>query len=169
MPIPAFQAFNPQPAVSDEEWEDLQRFIGSDAVNFAGKWNNELGRRRLGWNMLAFLFGEFWLLYRRMFISSLIFLLVTSFGASVLLGAGASPIGVLIYIFGLRIALAMEADGYYFAHSLLQVRMIREAPLSPEQKEMVMNGLGGTSMIAVGGMAMIVLVMLVEIGRSFGG
>ena len=138
---------------SDERLHEA--FVGPNAAHYILGWDS-MQRRRWSWNWSAFLFGEGWLLYRKMYLYAIVFSL-TRLTLTPLLSSitpfGDSPLNQAIlllmpYTMILNIALGLYGNHFYRIHADDKIKAaIKE--FEPERLLLGVQSKGGVSLLAL--------------------
>lgn len=132
--------------------QDLDNYIGSNGWRYIQKWNKMAENKRLiNWNWPAFMFGGFWLAYRKMYKYSLIYFIILFFKVTIvpLIGNdilhGLTRVMALCCIFGL----GLFGDSLYLRFATDEVIKIRKSTADDEEFEKRCLKAGGTSWVSV--------------------
>ncbi|MEI7024867.1 ankyrin repeat domain-containing protein [Paenibacillus sp. y28] len=111
---------------------------------------------RRNWNWGAFLFDFYWMLYRKMYLYGVLFLIASSVVvntiASFFRGSGYPSIekaiaaGLLVY-FILKVVLGLAANRLYFLHAGRTIARVLRLPVDEELREKELARRGGTSLV----------------------
>ena len=124
----------------------LAKVVGDNFALYARRWHLDQGGWARPWHWPALLFEFYWLMYRKMYLVSLLYFLAT-FGISAVIGLAPSYAGVaLIALLGLRIILCVSANELYRWHCLRQIRRAKARFGSqPDRLQAELVRRGGTS------------------------
>jgi hypothetical protein len=144
------------PALQDgsdtsDVWND---FIGTNRDYYLSKWNRHKGKEWfVSWNWAGFFFGCLWLLYRKMYV------LFFAIYFSIVFFSYFLPISGI----GMAMLTGMYGNAFYRRHTTRKIREIRSS-VDPEHQERMIKEEGGTSVLAVfGGIVLIVVITAIEI------
>jgi len=146
-----------RPGVLEPDSTELlqEAFVGPNAAHYLLAWDN-MRERRWSWNWSAFFFGEGWLLYRRMYLSAVLFSLARLSLTPLLNGLILFTDDLLNqmvpllfpYTMVLNIALGIYANHLYRIHAHQKIsEAIRE--FRPERRLLGVKAKGGVSLLAL--------------------
>lgn|GEM_PF-1579515 len=149
---------------------ELSLFVGKHAEVYLEKWRE--GSR---WNWSAFFFDAYWLLYRKMYLYCLLFLIISSLTISSTVSlfirdAGTAWFGLLVgfILYGIvKIALGFFANRLYFHHANRKISHITLIPYEPAPRERQIAKAGGTSISILIALIVLPIVSVIIIGLSY--
>ena len=134
----------------------------SNTLHYLGRFKRLAHGEGGGWHWPAFFVAWFWMLYRKMWVPAVLYV-VAYFGVSIFMSAltAASPVlaGVLSLawmVFWL-IGPSLLANRWYYNHCVEKIRNVRARGGSKEQMLARLEAVGGTSNIAVIILAVVVI------------
>ena len=144
----------------EQRIERLKRAVGDNFEIYQRRWNlnsaHPLPPRP--WHWPAFLFGVYWLLFRRMYLVALLFFVVSETLAFVIALAGAPQAVIYAVFFVLKGGLGLVANALYLRHCQRLVRKVEHADPGAEHRiGSELERRGGTSYpVLVVGLAAVV-------------
>jgi len=143
----------------------LKRAVGDNFEIYQQRWHlhsaHPLPPRP--WHWPAFLFGLYWLLFRKMYLASLLFLLVAEVLAFIIALAGAPQVAIYAALVVLKAGLGLAANAMYLRHCQRLVRKVERAyPGAEHRIGSELERRGGTSYpVLVAGLAVVVALRVV--------
>ncbi|KAF7962653.1 hypothetical protein AWV79_19115 [Cupriavidus sp. UYMMa02A] len=149
--------------ISDEA--ALAAFVGPRFAYYRGRWQLAAARNGMAWNWAAFVFGPFWMAYRRMYWQVGVYAIILC----------AEPVlHALFHIqmpaaisrplsYAMALVLGFYGNQLYRLHAESTIRRLREYHWSPEVVNDCLARCGRTSWPGVAAMALLIAVMLVSL------
>jgi len=144
--LPSADAPPSRSGVEDRDDEDLYLFVGTKSSTYRKKWarlDPASPFSKLSWNWSAFLFGSYWLAYRKMYLYAII-LVVVSLAIS-LFGTSLWGFGMII----IWVARGLWSNGAYLSFVKRKVDKIKSAHSDPAVQRTLIVKEGGTSAIGL--------------------
>ena len=190
-PYGAAQSYDPHETIGDSNAADLAAMVGSRTDYYMPRFRRIADGRSGGWNWAAFLFGPYWLLYRKMYLSGSLVLLLqllqscvftfiidrlslstpeklyrffsgqTSNRQEFYLFLSITMLTMLVYL--VRFSLGALGNGLYHQHAVWLIRKKRQA--IPDMTAAELSTAGGTSfgILIIGYIAVNVASMLCQL------
>lgn len=143
----------------------LATFVGAHHAYYRKQWHAAALHNGMSWNWAAFLFGPFWLAYRRMYWQFGVF--IVGIGAlpvtEALIGRHVPHHVALPMIYAATIVLALYGNQFYKWHAEATIRRLRDYHWSPETVTDSLSRCGGTSWLGVVAMTALLFMVVVSL------
>ncbi|MEW9702730.1 LCP family protein [Paenibacillus sp. SI8] len=125
---------------------DLILFVGKRSEVYANKW-----KRNTNWNWAAFVFDAYWMMYRRMYLYCLCYVVIASlivnFIGFLLPERGFIAITVALLVYGvIKVVFARMANKIYLHQAKRKIHAIIQIPFEQASRERQIVRAGGTSL-----------------------
>lgn len=141
---------NKKSLINIRDEKELRRFVGKGADYYFGKWKTiERTGNIVSFNLWAFLFGIFWMAYRKMYLFTfvVIVIIIAESVIEVVFDAPESLDRTASVVYGVMYALL--GNYLYYVHIRKKLAMLRNDFTSPEKINEQIGNVGGTSWISV--------------------
>lgn len=151
---------------TDQEQRQLAYFVGGEYQRYLTKWAPMLHgqAKRAGWNWAGFFLGGLWMGYRKMYGATIAYYaaLIVLLALDEVVGGSAltSVVGL-----GVGVAIGLYGNAWYLKHAQTKIAEVRSQGGDDETQLRELTRLGGTSMAATLGLA---LLYLLGVGLVFG-
>jgi len=143
----------------------LGTFVGTHFAYYRRQWRAAAQRNGMSWNWAAFLFGPFWLAYRRMYWQVGVFAVAISAlpVAEALLDRHVPHLISLPMLYAIAVVLGMYGNQFYKWHADATIRRLRDYHWSADTVTDSLARCGGTSWTGVAGMAALLFMVVVSL------
>lgn len=146
--------------------EELKSFIGDKNIDYYEKrldiYFNESADMTPKWNWAAFVFGFFWMAYRKMYLcaSAIIPLYI-------ILRPGGIRNFIHPFIVFLWVLIGMYSNRIYYEHAKIKINKIKNMRIGNDEKNQKIRQSGGTNKIAVIILAIILVIIISALPTPF--
>lgn len=127
--------------------DDFRHFVGKDADTYISRWDAmDHSDNRIRWHFTAGVFFVFWLLYRKMYLYSIILLIAVAVSVN-LVAFLFSPETSMIVGMGAVVFMGLYGNHMYRAQATRKIRDVLAESSDPEERKRLLEARGGVTFV----------------------
>lgn len=127
--------------------EDFRRFVGLHSDTYISRWNSmDNVDIRIRWHFTAGIFYVFWLLYRKMYLYSVILLIAVGVTVNVVAVLVSRPISLTVGMAAV-VFMGLYGNHMYRVHATRKIRDIFAETDDPDERARLLEARGGTTLV----------------------